>query len=89
MAPSQAAAEFGDGGVVVGQLLVDRQRLAELGLRLRRLARFHQQDAHASDGVRQVVAGVVGGFGSGGQRLLVGLRQPEGRQGVGGLARGL
>ena len=37
--------------------------------------------------VRQVAAGVVGGFGSGGQRLLVGPRQPEGRQRVGGLAR--
>ena len=31
----QAVAEFGDGGVVVGQLLLDRQRLAVLGLRLR------------------------------------------------------
>ena len=41
----QVAAEFGDGGVVVGQLLVDRQRLAVLGLRFRRLARLRQQDA--------------------------------------------
>ena len=39
MAPRQAAAEVGDGGVVVGQLLVDRQRLAVLGLRLLGLAR--------------------------------------------------
>ncbi len=31
-------AESGDGGVVVGQLLVDRQRLAKIGLRLRQLA---------------------------------------------------
>ncbi len=33
MSLRQQAAEFGDGGVVVGQLLADRQRLAELGLR--------------------------------------------------------
>ena len=39
----QAAAEFGDGGVVVGQLLLDRQRLAVLGLRLRRLARLRSR----------------------------------------------
>ena len=32
-------AEFGDGGVLVGQLPADRQRLAVLGLRLRRPAR--------------------------------------------------
>ena len=32
---AQAEAEFGDGGVVVGQLLPDRQRHAEFGLRLR------------------------------------------------------
>ncbi len=38
-------AEFGDGGVVVGQLLPECQRLAVLGLRLRRLARLPQQDA--------------------------------------------
>ena len=35
VAARQAAAEFGDGGVVVGQLLLDRQRLAVLGLRFR------------------------------------------------------
>ena len=45
VAVRQAAAEFGDGGVVVGQLLAERQRLAVLGLRLRRLARARQQDA--------------------------------------------
>ena len=85
VADRQAAAEFGDGGVVVGQLLLDRQRRAVLGLRLRRLARVPQQDADAEDRVRQVAPGVVGGFGGGGQRLLVGPRQPVGRQGVGGL----
>ena len=37
MADRQAAAESGDGGVVVGQLPPDRQRLAVLGLRLRGL----------------------------------------------------
>ncbi len=84
----QVEAELGDGGVVVGQLLVERQRPAVLGLRLRWLGRRRKQAADAIDGVRQVVAGVVGDFGSGGQRLLVGPRQPEGRQGVGGLARG-
>ena len=31
----QELAELGDGGVVVGQLLLDRQRLAVLGLRFR------------------------------------------------------
>ena len=40
VAGRQVVAEVGDGGVVVGQLLQDRQRLAVLGLRLRRLARL-------------------------------------------------
>ena len=40
VAARQVAAELGDGGVVVGQLLLDRQRLAVLGLRFRRLARL-------------------------------------------------
>ena len=35
VAARQTAAEIGDGGVVVGQLLLDRQRLAVLGLRFR------------------------------------------------------
>ena len=39
MAVRQRAAEFDDGGAVVGQLLPDRHRFAELGLRVRRLAR--------------------------------------------------
>ena len=38
VAVRQAAAEFGHGGVVVDKLLLHRQRLAVLGLRLRRLA---------------------------------------------------
>ena len=61
VAARQVAAEFGDGGVVVGQLLLDRQRLAVLGLRLRRLARLRQQDA-------EVVVAAPGAaeFGDGG-----------------------
>ena len=46
----QAAAEFGVGGVVVDQLLPDRQRLAELGLRLRRLARVRSAPSRGPGG---------------------------------------
>ena len=53
----QVVAEFGDGGVVVGQLLHERDRLAELGLRLRRLARVIQQDAEVVVADRQVGSG--------------------------------
>ena len=70
----QAAAEFGDGGVVVGQLLVDRQRVAELGLRLRQLARVPQQPAE----VVVTHARLAAEFGDGGVvvgQLLVD-RQP-------------
>ena len=56
MTPRQVVAEVGDGGVVVGQLLVDRHRLAELGLRLRRLARLRQQGAEEVVAVRQAEA---------------------------------
>ena len=45
VAARQAAAEIGDGGVVIGQLLLDRDRVAVLGLRFRRLARIRQQEA--------------------------------------------
>ena len=38
MAERQVAAEFGDGGMVIGQLLPDGQGRAVLGLRRRRLA---------------------------------------------------
>ncbi len=62
MAVRQVAAEFGDGGVVVGQLLLDRQRLAVLGLRLRRLARLSQQFAEVVVADRQTTAE----FGDGG-----------------------
>ena len=48
--------------VVVGQLLADRQRLAVLGLRLRRLARLRQQAAEVVVAVRQAAAE----FGDGG-----------------------
>ena len=57
MAARQAAAEFGDGGVVLGQLLLDRQRLAVLGLRLRRLARLRQQEAEVVVAARQADCG--------------------------------
>ena len=42
----EAIAEDGDGGVVVGQLLLDRQRLATLGLRLPWLAHLQQHLAY-------------------------------------------
>ncbi len=75
MAPRQVAAEFGDGGVVVGQLLEERQRLAVLGLRLRLLARAVQQPAEAEVAVRQAAAE----FGDGGVvvgQLLGDLQRP-------------
>ena len=52
----QVVAEFGDGGVVVGQLLHERDRLAELGLRFRRPARLIQQYAEVVVAARQVGA---------------------------------
>ena len=58
VAVRQAAAEFGDGGVVVGQLLPDRQCLAVLGLRFRWLARIRQQDAEVVVAVRQAGCGI-------------------------------
>ena len=45
MASRQVVAEFGDGGVLVSQLLSDRQCLARLGLRFRSIARLPQQQA--------------------------------------------
>ena len=75
MAVRQTAAEFGDGGVVVGQLLLDRQRLAVLGLRLCRLARGHQQDAEVVVAVRQCRLPVV----------VLRVRRGEGRLEVAGL----
>ena len=56
---ARSVAEVGDGGVVVGQLLLDRQRLAVLGLRLRRLARLRQQVAEVVVAVRQVLRNSV------------------------------
>ena len=52
----QAIAEIDVRGVVVDQLLPDRQRLAVLGLRLRWLARLRQQDAEVEVAVRQAAA---------------------------------
>ena len=60
VAARQSAAEFGDGGVVVGQLLLDRQ--APCGTRPpppRDRPVCQQQAADAVDRVRQVAAGVV------------------------------
>jgi hypothetical protein len=55
-------AERDDGGVVVDQLLPDRDCLAVLGLRVRRLARVRQEEAEVEVAVRQVAAE----FGDGG-----------------------
>jgi hypothetical protein len=54
VAGRQAAADAGDGGVVVGELLMDRQGCAILRLRLDRTARLRQQDAEVVMGVRKV-----------------------------------
>ena len=67
--------EFGDGGVVVGQLRPNLERPAQLSLRLRRLARHKQQAADPVDRGPQVMPGVVRRAGPGGQRLLVGPSQ--------------
>jgi hypothetical protein len=56
MGACQLAAEFGDGRVLIGQFLLDRQRLAELGLCLRRLPRVVQQDTKIVMTSRQVPA---------------------------------
>ena len=61
VAVRQAAAELGDGGVVVGQLLPDRQRLAVLGLRLRRPARRDSRLPRLLWTVRQAAAEVGDG----------------------------
>ena len=54
--PRQFDAKSGDGGVVGDQLLPNRHRLAELGLRLRRLARLQQQVAEVPAAPPQLVA---------------------------------
>ena len=69
MAVRQVVAEFGDGGVVVGQLLPDGQSLAVLGLRLRGSARS-QSTPEVLLAVRQVVAEVGDGGVVVGQLLL-------------------
>ena len=75
MAVRQGDAELSDGGVVVGQSLLDRQRLPVLGLRLRRLAGLRQEDAEADVAHRQVATK----YGDGG--VVVGQLLPD-RQGV-------
>ena len=76
MAPGQAAAEVGDRGVVVGQLLVERNALAVLGLRLRwPAAPDHQHQTEVVVAPGQVVAEFgVGGVVVG--QLLVDLQRP-------------
>ena len=56
MAARQVAPEPGDGGVVLRQLLLDHQRLAELGLRIRRPAHRRQKGAEVGVAARQVVS---------------------------------
>ena len=75
MAARQEAAEVGDGGVVGGQLLLDLQRPAVLGLRLRRLARLRQQDAEVVVALRQLPA-KFGDGGVVGRQLPVDLQRP-------------
>ena len=58
----QVAAKIDDGGIVIDQLQPDRQRLAVLGLRVRRRARARQQVAEVVVAVRQSAAE----FGDGG-----------------------
>ena len=70
MADRQCVSEHGDGGVVIGQLLVDRDRLTDLGLRLRRPARTHQYAAEVAVAVRQGVAKLGEGGVVVGQRTL-------------------
>ena len=76
----QAAAEFGDGGVVLGQLLLDRQRSRNSASASAGRPVSASRMTDAEDRVRQVAAGVVRGPGGRGQRLLVGPRLPVGRQ---------
>ena len=52
MADRQVAAEFGDGGMSMGQRPLDGQGRAVLGLRRRRLARPRQQVAEVDVAVR-------------------------------------
>ena len=56
VADRQAVVELGDGGVVVGQLLVDRDRLPVLGLRRDRPARIRQEIPEVAVAGRQAVA---------------------------------
>ena len=52
----QEHAELSDGGVLVDELSGDRDRLTVLALRLRRFARFRQQDAEVVVAARQAAA---------------------------------
>ena len=61
VAGPESDAEVGDGGMVVGQLLLDGRGLSVLGLRRSRLARLRQQDAEGVVAVRQPAAEVGDG----------------------------
>ena len=87
MARREAVTEFGDGGIIVGQLLHERQCLAIGELGLRRLVRIKQEHADTFDRLRQIVPGFVCRPAGRGRRLLVGPCQAVLRQGVGVLAR--
>ena len=72
MAGRQIVAEFGDGGVGVGELLADRQGGAVLVRRLAGPAGVRQQAADAVDRVAQLPAGQRRSAGGRDQLLLVG-----------------
>ena len=70
MGVRQAEPEFGDGRVVVGQLLVDRHRFAILDVCFRRPACSQKHVADAVDRVRQVALSFLRAPGGPGQRFL-------------------
>ena len=76
MAVRQAASEFGDGGVVVGQLLLDRQRPPVRLQRLDRLAGLRLQIADVVVADRQAASEVGDGGVVVGQLLLDRQRPP-------------
>ena len=77
VAARQTALKIGEGGVVVGQLLLDRQRPAELGGGFGSLAGRLQETGDSADRIRQVALRLSRRSGCVGQHLLVG--PPSGR----------
>ena len=86
VAVRQVALELGDGGVGVGQLLLDRQRRLVRLQRLGRLAGAAQQDADVVVAVRQVALELGDGGVGVGQLLLDRQRRLVRRQRLGRLA---